>query len=69
MGTSDMPERTNPPGGPGNTDEHIDDRDAALEESDEDDEESTVVEESDANLKENLINLIDESCVRSAGAR
>lgn len=46
-----MPERTNPPGGPGNTDEHIDDRDAALEESEEDDEESTVVEESDANLK------------------
>jgi hypothetical protein len=61
MRTSDMPEQTNPPDGPGNTDEHIDDWDAALEESEEDDEESTVVEEADANLKENLIDLTDES--------
>jgi hypothetical protein len=61
MRTSDMPEKTNPPEGFGNTEERIDDRDAALEESEEGDEESTVVEEADANLKEDPINLTDGS--------
>jgi hypothetical protein len=61
MRTSDMPEKTNPPDGLGNTEERIDDRDAALEESEEGDEESTVVEEADANLKEDPINLTDGS--------
>ena len=56
-----MSERKNPQNGPGNTEKRIDDLDAALEESEEQHEESTVVEEADANLKEDSINLTDQS--------
>lgn len=56
-----MSERTNPKNGLANEEERIDDLDAALEESKEQHEESTVVEEADANLKEDSINLTDQS--------
>jgi hypothetical protein len=35
-----MPEKTDPPGGLGNTEERIDDQDAALEESEEENDEN-----------------------------
>jgi hypothetical protein len=54
-----MPEKTDPPGGLGNTEERIDDQDAALEESEEELDENAVVEEADANLKEKPVNLTD----------
>jgi hypothetical protein len=54
-----MPEKTDPPGGLGNTEQRIDDQAAALEESEEEDDENTVVEEADANLKEDPINRTD----------
>ena len=54
-----MAEKKDPPSGLGNTEESIDDQDVALEESEEEDDENAVVEEADANLKEDPINLRD----------
>jgi hypothetical protein len=55
-----MSKKTNPQDGLAK-EKRIDDLDAALEESEEQDEESTVVEEAEANLKEDSINLTDHS--------
>lgn len=52
-----MSKNTNPQDRQAKKDKRNDDLDAALEESEEQDEESAVVEEADANLKQDSINL------------
>lgn len=54
-----MSKKTNPQNALEKKEKRIDDLDTALEESEERGEESTVVEEADANLKEDSINLTD----------
>lgn len=54
---NEMSKNTNPQDRQAKKDKRNDDLDAALEESEEQDEESAVVEEADANLKQDSINL------------